>query len=278
MRIKLIAAFLVIMSILLIGCGGGADNQADEDIASAIPTDETRETAGGGNSEADEAPQSEKPDEAPAESLRESEESPPAMTETPGPEDSNAGEDFTQERPDEPSDEDIDADTATPATPAVEDSTPPQDNMGEDPPAESNDLPSPEIPNETPTPEEPPAQEAIVGLWKPVDIDWQGNEEENTAASMLGDSLCIFSADGSFRILLPSSFLEFMQDDSSSDMLFSTTNGTWERTGVASDGNAVYSLSIPVLISFGFGTLDLQVIDGYIVFEGYDQMRLSRFE
>lgn len=99
---------------------------------------------------------------------------------------------------------------------------------------------------------------------------------------MLSDSLCIFNADGSFRLILPNSFLDVMQvmQDSAGgdDLLFNITNGTWARIGSAPNGNVQYSLTIPALTAFGFGSLNLQYADGFLIFEDYDQMRLARFE
>ena len=123
------------------------------------------------------------------------------------------------------------------------------------------------------------AQEAIIGLWKPAALDLtSGTEQENAAASMLADSLCVFSADGSFRLILPKSFLDMIQDSNDSEAIFNITNGTWEKAGVDPDGNPVYSLSIPALAGFGYGAAELKVIDGFIVFSGYDGIKLARFE
>ena len=134
-------------------------------------------------------------------------------------------------------------------------------------------------PSTTPSPSDTsPAQEPIVGLWKPVDIAWTGTEQENETASMLADSLCIFSADGSFRLILPKSFLDMLQGSADSDTIFSVTNGSWEVVGVGADGNTIYSLSMPAFSSFGYGGANMQIIDGFIIFEGFDQIRLARLE
>ena len=290
MRKRLISMLMLLLFTLLIA-GCGSDNADDPDIAAAETPGETSDTIGGGVSpsvdgvEQDEVPlQPETASETPVESSGGTPAT-NAATETPGNEDAAAEEKTpAQDRQDEDSDADENTDepqeTQQPdASPAEDDDEPPLSEVPAD--NSSDELPDtqPDEPPAAPqTPEAPPAPEAVIGMWKPVDINWQGNEEENAAAAMLSDSLCIFSADGTFRLILPNSFLEFLQDDSDADLLFSITNGTWEKSGVASDGSAKYSLSIPALSSFGFGALNLQVVNGFLVFDDYDQMRLARYE
>ena len=291
MRRIIISMLLLIAALLFVGCGNDKDEDPEAAVLASTDTaDDTSDTGGGEVSpSADSAVKDGAPQQAEAAAQTPVEGSNDApntnAAETPGNEEAPTEESPAQ---DDYQDED---EAAQDKTEETQESQQPDTASAEDDdelqaPESSMENPSEEVPNTQPdetavqeqTPDVPLAPEAVIGMWKPVDINWQGNEEENAAAAMLSDSLCIFSADGAFRLILPNSFLEFLQDDSERDLLFSITNGTWEKSGVAPDGSAKYSLSIPALTSFGFGSLNLQVSNGFLVFDDYDQMRLARYE
>ena len=204
----------------------------------------------------------------------------PSDTPTEDPADTQAGAPETESPETSPGTQSSESTSGSPS--------PGSPSPGSSPDSPSTDA-SPSIPSPSATvepsaqpatpPDASPEQEAIVGLWKPAALDLVGaSEQELMAAAMLGDSLCNFKADGSFQLILPKSFLEMIQDANDSDTIFNITNGSWRRSGADPDGTTVYSLSIPALEAFGYGSADLRIIDGFIVFGGFDGIKLARFE
>jgi hypothetical protein len=110
------------------------------------------------------------------------------------------------------------------------------------------------------------------------------SEQEQLIAAAFMDTMWIFSADSTFRLILPSSLSEIFNEQSSSEALFNMTNGTWAFIGPGTDGNARYSLTVPAFAEFGVPSIGLKIVNGFIVlgdsddFSEFAEVRLKKID